>query len=166
MNRLVITILGIVAAVGGSAIVFVGINKLYDLTEDRYALFNAVAGGLVSAVVFGLVWGNRLVVSPVIVWLIAIVVGAATGYALGLFEHATRRLAVGVAGGAALGLLLGMRATASILPSIDPLAAIVIGPGPTPALLAEQSFAGAVQIHLAVGSISGRTPHGGTPLAP
>jgi len=44
MNRLVITILGIVAAVGGSAIVFVGINKLYDLTEDRYPLFNAAAG--------------------------------------------------------------------------------------------------------------------------
>jgi len=36
-----------------------------------------------------------------------------------------RRLATGVAGGAALGLLLGMRAHASILPSIDPLATIV-----------------------------------------
>ncbi len=125
MNRLVITILGIVAAVGGSAVVFVGINKLYDLTEDRYALFNAVAGGLVSAGVFGLVWGNRLVVSPVVVWLIAIAVGAATGYALGLFEDPMRRLASGIAGGAALGLVLGMRATASILPSIDPLAAII-----------------------------------------
>ena len=68
MNRLVITILGIVAAVGGSAIVFVGINKLYDLTEDRYPLFNAVAGGLVSAGVFGLVWGNRLVVATPSVW--------------------------------------------------------------------------------------------------
>jgi alpha-glucoside transport system permease protein len=125
MNRLVITILGIVAAVGGSAIVFVGINKLYDLTEDRYALFNAVAGGLVSAGVFGLVWGNRLVVAPEVVWLIAIVIGAATGYALGLFKDPMRRLAAGVAGGAALGLLLGMRAHASILPSIDPLATIV-----------------------------------------
>ncbi len=125
MNRLVITILGIVAAVGGSAIVFVGINKLYDLTEDRYALFNAVAGGLVSAVAFGLVWGNRLVVAPVIVWLIAIAIGAATGYALGLFEDPMRRLATGVAGGAALGHLLGMRADPSLLPSIDPLAIIV-----------------------------------------
>ena len=125
MNRLVITILGIVAAVGGSAVVFVGINKLYDLTEDRYARFNAVAGGLVSAGVFGLVWGNRLVVAPEVVWLIAIVIGAATGSALGLFKDPMRRLATGVAGGAALGLLLGMRAHASILPSIDPLATIV-----------------------------------------
>ncbi len=125
MNRLAITMLGIVAAVGGSAIVFIGINKLYDLTEDRYAVFNAIAGGLLSAGVFGLVWGNRLVDSPAVAWLIAIVIGTATGYALGLFEDPMRRLASGIAGGTALGLLLGMRANASILPSIDPLATIV-----------------------------------------
>ena len=49
MNRILITVLGIVAAVGGSGIVFVGINKLFDLTETRYAQFNAIVGGLVSA---------------------------------------------------------------------------------------------------------------------
>ncbi len=125
MNRFVITMLGIVAAVGGSAIVFIGVNKLYDLTEDHYSRFNAIVGALVSAGALGLLWGNRLVVAPAIVWLIAIAIGVATGYALGLFKEPMRRLASGVAGGSALGLLIGMRAHASILPSIDPLAVII-----------------------------------------
>jgi alpha-glucoside transport system permease protein len=125
MNRLVVTILGIVAAVGGSAIVFIGINKLYDLTEDRYPQFNAVAGALMSAGVFGLLWGNQLLDSRTLVWLIAVVVGGVMGFALGSFEDGGRRQAVGAGGGAALGLLLGIFATESVLPSIDPVATII-----------------------------------------
>jgi hypothetical protein len=59
MNRLVITVLGIVAAVGGSAVIFIGVNKLYDLTEDRYPLFSAIRGGLLSGGLFALLWANR-----------------------------------------------------------------------------------------------------------
>jgi alpha-glucoside transport system permease protein len=125
MNRLTITILGIVGAVGGSAIVFIGVNKLYDLTEKRYAQFNAIAGGLVSAGVFGLLWGNRIIDSPEAVTLIAIIIGAGMGYALGTFEAPERRMAVGAAGGAALGLLVGIFAQDSVAPAIEPVAAIV-----------------------------------------
>jgi alpha-glucoside transport system permease protein len=125
MNRLVITILGIVAAVGGSAIVFVGINKLFDLTEERYPIYKAIAGGLLSGGVFALLWGNRMISSPVLVTLAAIVIGAALGYALGIFEPSTQRLAVGAGGGAALGLLLGFSATDTIFPSLDPVGIIV-----------------------------------------
>ncbi len=135
MNRLVITVLGIVAAVGGSALVFIGINKLFDLTEERYPQYTAIAGGLLSGGVFALLWGNRMIDSPVLVTVIAIVIGAALGYALGIFEPSTQRLAVGIGGGAALGLLLGIFAQGpttdgeteitGILPSIDPVGIIV-----------------------------------------
>ena len=132
MNRILITVLGIVAAVGGSGIVFVGINKLFDLTETRYAQFNAIVGGLASAGVFGLLWGNRQINSPGVVTLIAIVIGAATGYALGLLTAPERRLAVGAGGGAALGLLMAVVAKRAVLPSIDPVATaigVAIGAG-------------------------------------
>jgi alpha-glucoside transport system permease protein len=125
MNRILITVLGIVAAVGGSGIVFVGINKLFDLTETRYAQFNAIVGGLVSAGTFGLLWGNRQINSPGVVTLIAIVIGAATGYALGVLTAPERRLAVGAGGGAALGLLMAVVAKRAVLPSIDPVATVV-----------------------------------------
>ena len=65
MNRLAVTVLGIVAAVGFSGIVFIGVNKLFDLTEDRYPLYSGIAGGVLSGGVFALLWGNRMVQSPV-----------------------------------------------------------------------------------------------------
>ena len=137
MNRLVVTILGIFGAVGGSALVFIGINKLFDLTEDRYPLFSAIRGGLLSGGLFALLWANRLIESPVIVILIAIVIGTGVGFALGVIDDPTQRLALGVGGGVALGLLVGFSAqesftpeggeivTPGILPSIDPIAVVI-----------------------------------------
>ena len=125
MNRLVVTILGIVAAVGGSAIVFSGINKLYDLTEDRYPLFNTIVVALLSTGTFGLLWGNRLIDSPLVALPVAAIVGAGVGYALGRFEDRGTRLAVGAGGGAVLGLLLGILAPGSVAPSIEPVATVV-----------------------------------------
>ena len=125
MNRLLVTVIGIVAAVGLSGLVFVGINKLFDLTEDRYPTYSAIAGGLLSGGVFALLWGNRMVASPIAVTIAALVIGGAIGYALGIFEPGPQRLAVGIGGGTALGLLLGFSATDTVFPSIDPVGVIV-----------------------------------------
>ena len=43
MNRLAVTVLGIVAAIGLSGLVFIGVNKLFDLSEDRYPQYSAIA---------------------------------------------------------------------------------------------------------------------------
>jgi alpha-glucoside transport system permease protein len=126
MDRVVVTVVGIVAAVGLSGLVFVGINKLYDLTEKRYPLFSATVGALWSVIVFGVLWGNRLIASPVVATLIAVAIGAAAGYLLGVTEAPPRRLAIGAAGGTALGLLLGSSARSQTWPSLDPIG-IVIG---------------------------------------
>jgi ABC-type sugar transport system permease subunit len=125
VDRVVITAVGIVATVGLSALVFVGANKLFDLTETRFPIFNASIGAVAGFVVFGLLWANRITISPVIVTVIAVVLGAATGYALGLFEGGSRRLVAGLIGGLALGLLLGFTVRSFFWPSIDPVAAVI-----------------------------------------
>ena len=124
MNRLLVTVLGIVAAVGISGLVFVGINKLFDLTHNRYTIFSAAAGGLLSAVLFGLLWGNRLVESPIWV-LVAAIIGAGMGFALGSTEARERRLMIGIAGGAGLGLLAGFTAVETVAPSIEIVPTVV-----------------------------------------
>ena len=125
MGRLGVTALGIVLAVGLSAIVFVGINKLFDLTEKRYAIFSSAAGLILSGATFAVLWANRMIVSPVAVTLTAALIGAAMGYGLGVVAARSLRLAIGVGGGVALGLLLGVMVRSSIWPSIDPLAAVI-----------------------------------------
>lgn len=125
MGRVAATILGIVVAIGLSAIVFIGINKLFDLAEKRFAIFNAAVGGAASLVIFGLLWGNRLIVTPLVVTLIATVVGVAVGLGLGLVRHKWARLGVGLAGGLTLGLLAGSALRSVVWPSIEPLAALL-----------------------------------------
>ncbi len=125
MNRLTITILGIVGAVGISGLVFVGINKLFDLTQSRYPVFSTLIGAISSGIVFGLLWGNRMLSSPELVTLVAAVIGGVVGFALGHVEARTTRLAIGLGGGAALGLLAGLTVVESILPALDPIAIVV-----------------------------------------
>jgi ABC-type sugar transport system permease subunit len=125
MNRLAVTVLGIVAAIGLSGFVFIGVNKLFDLSEDRYPQYSAIAGGILSGGVFALLWGNRMLLSPVAVTIAAIVIGAAVGFALGTLEQSTQRLAAGIGGGVALGLLLGFSAQETVWPSLDPVGIII-----------------------------------------
>lgn len=125
MNRLVVTVLGIVAAVGLSGFVFIGVNKLFDLSEDRYPQYSTIAGGILSGGVFALLWGNRMLLSPVAVTIAAVVIGAAVGFALGTLEQSTQRLAAGIGGGVALGLLLGFSAQETVWPSLDPVGIII-----------------------------------------
>lgn len=125
MDRLIVVVVGITAAVGLSALVFVGINKLYDLTEKRYPIYSAAVGALLTGLVFVIMWGNRLIASPVLTTLIAVAIGTGMGYLLGISEDPQRRIVVGVGGGLALGLLLGSSARSATWPSIDPVATVV-----------------------------------------
>ncbi|MBT8201296.1 MAG: sugar ABC transporter permease [Acidimicrobiia bacterium] len=125
MGRLAITVLGILGAVGISGLIFIGINKLFDLTQSRYSFFSGLVGAISAGVVFGLLWGNRMLDSPEMATLVAVVVGGGVGFALGVVEDRMQRLAIGVVGGAVLGLLAGFMAAETILPSIDPVTTAV-----------------------------------------
>jgi alpha-glucoside transport system permease protein len=125
VNRITVTVLGIILAIGLSALVFVGINKLFNLAEHRYRIFTTIVGALSSAAVFGILWGNQMIVSPVAITIAATFIGGATGFGLGIVGDQRVRLLIGTGGGLALGLLLGSSARSSVWPSIDPVSTII-----------------------------------------
>lgn len=125
MDRVIITVVGVVAAVGLSALVFIGVNKLFDLTETRFPYFNAGVGAIAAAVVFAVLWGNRILASPFIITILATLLGAAAGFGLGVLKQPRMRVVTGLAGGGALGILLGVSVRSPYWPSVDWLAAIV-----------------------------------------
>ncbi len=126
MDRLLVTIVGVIAAISISAIVFVGANKLFDLAPRRWSIFSTLMGGGAALAFFGLLWGNRLINQPVITTIIAVVIGGAAGYALSLTSDPRLHLGIGALSGAALGALVG--ATLKTLYRPDPdIVSLAIG---------------------------------------
>ena len=107
MDRVLITIAGVVAALLISGIVFVGANRLFDLAPRRWSIFSTLIGGGSALVVFGLMWGNRLINQPVTTTVIATIIGGAAGYALSLTSDRRLHLGIGALAGAVLGGLAG-----------------------------------------------------------
>ncbi len=60
MDRVFATLISIVAAVGGSAGLFVGANKLFDLARSRYPVFSSMIGALLGFSTGLLMWANRV----------------------------------------------------------------------------------------------------------
>ncbi|MDX1447441.1 MAG: sugar ABC transporter permease [Acidimicrobiia bacterium] len=109
MDRLITTLIGVVVAIGGSAIIFIGANWLFDLAPRKWRWFTAGLGGAGSLALFLILWGNRVIHTQPLLWtLVATVVGLAVGWTLGSLAHPQGRLLVGAAGGALLGLLVGL----------------------------------------------------------
>ena len=125
MDRVIATIVGASAAVIISAIVFVGANKIFDLAPRRWTWFSALMGGSSTLLVFGLLWGNRLIEPPILVTVIAVIIGTATGYGLSLASDPMVRLGVGTFGGVVLGALAGATLVESSRPANDPVGLII-----------------------------------------
>ncbi|MEA3511544.1 MAG: sugar ABC transporter permease [Actinomycetota bacterium] len=130
MEKVIITVVGIVAAVSVSAIVFIGVNKVFDLAPRRWTLFSSLIGGVSSLIVFGLLWGNRLIDQPVTVTLVAAVIGTGAGYALSRSSSPSIHFAIGATAGVLLGGLVGIAIKPAYFPQIEPvalLASVVVG---------------------------------------
>ncbi len=125
MDKVIVTIVGIVAAVGASAIVFIGINKIFDLAPRRWTLFSSLIGGVSSLIVFGLLWGNRLIDQPATVTFVAVVIGTGTGYALSRSSAPSIHFAIGATAGVLLGGLVGIAIKPEYFPQIEPVALVV-----------------------------------------
>ncbi|NNK92099.1 MAG: hypothetical protein HKO87_06665 [Acidimicrobiia bacterium] len=130
MEKIVEMLVGTVIAVGLSAVIFIGANLLFDLAPTRWEIFNALAGGALALLVFFLLFGNRAITalevgggrSPTKVpWqaILAALIGGTMGFFLARLTDRTQRLVVGIGGGAALGLLLGLTLVEEARPRLD-----------------------------------------------
>ncbi len=114
MDRVIATLVGVGVAVGGSALIFIGANKLFDLAPRGWRWFTTAIGATTGLVAFAILWGNRVIfqregMPPEWVWLLlAGLVGAVAGYLLGSLRDWWARMIVGAAGGAVLGFLVGL----------------------------------------------------------
>ena len=52
MDRVVSTLIGVIVAVGVSAIIFIGINKLFDVAPRRWQWFTTLLGATGSLAIF------------------------------------------------------------------------------------------------------------------
>lgn len=92
VEKLESTARGIVVSILLSGLLFIGANKLFDLAPTRWAIFRALVGGGGALAVFLLLWGNRAIDQPVLRTFIAVLIGAAGGYLLGVAEESWRKL--------------------------------------------------------------------------
>ncbi len=120
MDKVVSTVVIVVVTIGASAGLFIGLNKLFDLPRDRWRTFTTVVGGMGGFGLFAVLWANRVIDTGALVFtLIATVVGAAAGYALGTIEDRMQRLAIGAGTGGLLGLMAGIAMRADSLTVVD-----------------------------------------------
>ena len=116
MDRVISMIIGVGVAVGGSAIIFIGANKLFDVAPRRWQWFTAATGAVSAAATFAILAGNRIIYEQTALWVaLAALIGGVIGYLLGQLADPKARLLVGGGGGALLGLLVGLNMRRVIL---------------------------------------------------
>ncbi len=134
MGKLLVTVLSVAIAVGVFTALWVGVNLIFDQVTKRWELFSALAGGLVGAVFFGILHGNRLLTTfpgiedardaftwgpdrdpntfvgdivALMWWVIpGALIFAGLAWLLSTAEDPQRRLIIGVVGGTIVGLIV------------------------------------------------------------
>ncbi|MEX1003943.1 MAG: sugar ABC transporter permease [Acidimicrobiia bacterium] len=118
MEKVVSTLIGVVVAIGASAVLFIGANKWFDQARVRWWRFAAITGAVIGVIISGLLIGNRIMqwrtstaedatdLSLVLVVLMALLF-AGWGALLATTENRNRRLIVGGVGGVVIALVIG-----------------------------------------------------------
>ncbi|MEX1271353.1 MAG: sugar ABC transporter permease [Acidimicrobiia bacterium] len=118
MEKVVSTLIGVVVAIGASAVLFIGANKWFDQARVKWWRFAAITGAVIGVIISGLLIGNRIMqwrtstaedatdLSLVLVVLMALLF-AGWGALLATTENRNRRLIVGGVGGVVIALVIG-----------------------------------------------------------
>lgn len=130
MEKVVSTLLGVVIAIGGSAVIFVGANKWFDQARAGWSRFGAITGGIIGAVLAAILIGNRLLawrtsgaedasdLSALLVVLFAVLF-ALVGVTLATSSDRNRRLIAGAGGGLVIGLTMAAFIRATVWPAME-----------------------------------------------
>ncbi len=118
-GRLRGAMVSVIVAVAVSMGLFVGANRWFDAAVRRWAKFTALTGFVLGALISVVLVGNRLLGWFIgsgaelrnLSWVLAALLAAlatAYGWLLGTARNATVRLVTGIAGGGAIGLVVGL----------------------------------------------------------
>ncbi len=119
MEALTGALWGIVAAIGLSALLFIGANRLFDLIVDRWRAYLGLLGALTGAVFFAVLSGNRVLDGSGALWvLVGAALVATMAVAPDLVSDRRLRPLVGGAAGMAVGLVVAVALDASVRPTV------------------------------------------------
>lgn len=119
MEALTGALWGIVAAIGLSALLFIGANRLFDLIVDRWRAYLGLLGALTGAVFFAVLSGNRVLDGSGALWvLVGAALVATMAVAPDLVSDRRLRPLVGGAVGMAVGLVVAVALDASVRPTV------------------------------------------------
>ena len=126
------TLITVLVAVSASAAIWIGANLLFNQVRNRYRLFSGLAFGVVGFLLGMVLHGNLITVGSgqgVLPWILGPLVGAAAFAGLGLLladtDDPQRRLVVGLAAGAAIGVVIGLLIRSAYHPQFDVVATLV-----------------------------------------
>ncbi|MDJ0769793.1 MAG: ABC transporter permease subunit [Ilumatobacter sp.] len=132
MSKVVSTLITVVIAVGGSAVIWIGANLVFNQVREHWDRFNAIVYGAAGFVIGAIISGNRLIegsgegdnaLAEFGSWVWFPIVAAAATAVLGLLlaknDDPTRRIAIGVGGFGGLGLVVGLLLRAENRPEVS-----------------------------------------------
>jgi ABC-type sugar transport system permease subunit len=130
------TVQSVVIAIAVSAALFVAANKWFDTTLSDWRRFAGITGVVTGFPIAAVLVGNRAIglflgsgAGPVdrswILVPVIAVLGGALGVALSTITSARRKLLVGAAGGAIVGLVIGAFFRSGSLPDLEPVALVL-----------------------------------------
>lgn len=135
MEQLIRTIIGIVAAVGVSAALFIGANKWIDQALRSWRRFGAVTAAIGGSLLTALLVGNRILAwrptgeaGPDLTRLLPLVGAAvfgAWGWLLTGRRERVARLSIGMVGGGVAALLLGLFTRSAAFPAMKVVPLVV-----------------------------------------
>ncbi len=125
IERVVAMLQGVGYALGISALLFLGVNWLFNQATEKFRLFAALIGGLLASIPVALVAGNGQMVSGLALTAAAFGAGAALGWVLSAIEDERTRLVIGGAGGAAFAALIGFNTLPAARPQFSFMSWIV-----------------------------------------
>ena len=121
MEALTGALWGILAAIGLSTLLFVGVNRLFDLIVDRWRLYMGVLGLLAGGSFFAILAGNRVLDGSSLRWVgIGALLFAGMAVLPDLVSDRRLRFVVGVLAGLSVGSVVARVVDASVRPTASP----------------------------------------------